>query len=60
MLKRDVGVNNYAVIEDIKELLDPNYILNPHLSIKKPDIWSFKLIKRENKIVNFILSTFEI
>jgi hypothetical protein len=60
MLKRDIGVNNYHIIEDIKEVFDPNNILNPHLSISKPDIWSFKLIKRENKIVNYLLSTFEI
>jgi hypothetical protein len=56
---RDIGVENYLVNEEIKYLFDPNYILNPHLSIKKPES-HFKMMKRQNKIWNYLLTKLEI
>jgi hypothetical protein len=56
---RDIGVENYLVNEEIKYLFDPNCILNPHLSIKKPES-PFKIIKRQNKIWNYLLTKLEI
>jgi hypothetical protein len=55
-LMRDIGVFNYFVNEDIKQFFDPNYILNPHLSIKKPDTWGIKAIRRSNKIKNWFIT----
>ncbi len=52
---RDIGVENYKINEEIKYLFDPNYILNPHLSIKKPESF-FKQIKRNNKLHNYLLT----
>jgi hypothetical protein len=54
-LMRDIGVVNYYLNEEIKYLFDPNYIINPHLSIKKPSS-QFKEIKRSNKIWNYFLT----
>lgn len=55
---RDLGVANYYLNEEIKFLFDPNYILNPHLSIRKPEF--FKIIKRSNKIWNYFLTKLEL
>jgi hypothetical protein len=57
---REIGVNSYYLIEELKYLFDPNCILNPHLSIKRPDQWTFKPFKRENKIINYSLSNLEL
>ncbi len=56
---RDIGVENYLINEEIKYLFDPNYILNPHLSIKKPES-AFKMMKRSNKVWNYLLTKLEI
>jgi len=56
---RDLGVENYMINEEIKYLFDPNYILNPHLSIRKPES-IFKTLKRNNKIWNYLLTKMEI
>jgi hypothetical protein len=55
---RDIGVENYMINEEIKYMFDSNYILNPHLSIKKPE--PFKSIKRSNKIWNYLLTKVEL
>lgn len=57
-LMRDIGVENYLLNEDIKYLFDPNYILNPHVSIRRPES-TIKLIKRSNKIWNYLLTKLE-
>ncbi len=54
-LMRDIGVGNYLLNEEIKCLFDPNFILNPHLSIRKPESQT-KRIKRSNKIWNYFLT----
>jgi hypothetical protein len=56
---RDIGVENYLINEEIKFMFDPNYILNPHLSIRKPES-HFKLVKRSNKVWNYLLTKLEI
>jgi hypothetical protein len=56
---RDIGVENYFINEEIKLMFDPNYILNPHLSIKKPDS-TFKIMKRSNKLWNYVITKLEL
>ena len=56
---RDIGVENYLINEEIKSMFDPNNILNPHLSIVKPE-YQFKLMKRSNKVWNYLLTKLEI
>jgi len=53
-LIRDIGVNSYDINGNIKHYFDPNYILNPHLSILKPD--PLKHLRRTNKYFNYYFS----
>jgi hypothetical protein len=57
-LMRDLGFENYILNEDLKAVFDPNYILNPHLSIIKPH--PLKYVKRHNKHLNYLLSKIEL
>lgn len=54
---KDIGTENYYLHEDIKALFDPNHILNPHLSVKKPETY-LEDLSRRNKIVKYFRSFF--
>ena len=51
---RDIGVNSYYINGNIKQLFDPNSILNPQLSILKPD--PLKYLRYTNKFFNYYFS----
>ena len=53
-LMREIGYNNYFFIEQLKYYFDPNYILNPHLTFKKP--FNLDELKRNNKFINYIFT----
>ena len=55
---RDLGYENYILNEDIKAIFDPNFILNPHLSIIKPH--PLKHLKRKNKYLNYLFSKIDL
>ena len=55
---REIGSNNFLMHIDIKQYFDPNYILNPHLSNIRPNY--FELLKRRNKIINYICTKLKI
>lgn len=50
---REVGVGNYALQEEIKNTVDPLFLLNPHLSVVKPD-W-IKNARRKSKMLNSLM-----
>lgn len=60
LLMKDIGVNNYMLNEEIKFIFDPNFMLNPHLSIKKPESFHLKAIKRSDKIRNWLFTKLKI
>lgn len=56
--QRHLGVNLYSLNEEIKKLFDPYYILNPHVSLKKP--YGIKLMKRNSKFKNYLVNKLEL
>jgi len=57
-LMRDLGFHNYIINEDLKAVFDPNFLLNPHLSLIKPP--PLKSLKRENKYLNYLFNKIDL
>lgn len=57
-LTQEIGFNNYIINEDLKFYFDPLYILNPNLSIYKPNY--VERLKRRSKIINYLFTTLKI
>lgn len=56
--QRCLGYNQFYINEDLKDMFDSQYILNPHYSLKKPS--GTKLLKRNNKVLNYLFKKFNI
>lgn len=57
-LTQEIGFNNYIINEDLKYYFDPLYILNPNLSIYKPNY--LERLKRRSKFINYFLTKMKI
>lgn len=52
------GVNSMKLNKEIKKILDPDNLINPHLSPFKPNI--FQEFKQKNKLLNYIIDKLEL
>jgi len=57
-LIKEIGVKNFEYIREIKYLMDPYIILNPHISLKKSDF--IKQLKAKDKVKNWLLEKLKI
>jgi hypothetical protein len=57
-LKREIGEKNMEYLREIKNLFDPNLLLNPQIDLKRHGI--IKKIKKSDKVKNYLFNKLRI